>query len=112
MTCDRRYSIERVYRPRKLDRAHPRELLECAFDIVIPISNSLLPEAEAIYTVSEVIQEFSALQDRNYTVHLNHTSLLRAVLLHSGVPEDKLTQASNILCDAMVRNTITCDTRG
>ncbi|KAK9960288.1 hypothetical protein ABG768_010361 [Culter alburnus] len=97
----KRYSIERVYRPRKLDRAHPRELLECAFDIVIPISNSLLPEAEAIYTVSEVIQEFSALQDRNYTVHLNHTSLLRAVLLHSGVPEDKLTQASNILCDAM-----------
>lgn len=97
----KRYSIERVFRPRKLDRAHPRELLECAFDIIIPISNSLMPDAEAIYTVSEVIQEFSALQDRNYTVHLNHTSLLKAVLLHSGVPEDKLTQASNILCDAM-----------
>ncbi|XP_073683302.1 eIF-2-alpha kinase GCN2 isoform X1 [Garra rufa] len=97
----KRYSIERVYRPRKLNRVHPRELLECAFDIVIPISNSLLPDAEAIYTVSEVIQEFSALQDRNYTIHLNHTSLLKAVLLHSGVPEDKLTQASNILCDAM-----------
>uniref|UniRef100_A0A673HCS8 Protein kinase domain-containing protein n=1 Tax=Sinocyclocheilus rhinocerous TaxID=307959 RepID=A0A673HCS8_9TELE len=97
----KRYSIERVYRQRKLDRAHPRELLECAFDIVIPISNSLLPDAEAIYTVSEVVQEFSALQDRNYTIHLNHTSLLKAVLMHSGVPEDKLTQASNILCDAM-----------
>ncbi|CAM4642116.1 unnamed protein product [Leuciscus chuanchicus] len=97
----KRYSIERVFRPRKLDRAHPRELLECAFDIIIPISTSLLPDAEAIYTVSEVIQEFSALQDRNYTVHLNHTSLLKAILLHSGVPEDKLTQASNILCDSM-----------
>ncbi|XP_067310946.1 eIF-2-alpha kinase GCN2 isoform X2 [Pseudorasbora parva] len=97
----KRYSIERVYRPRKLDRAHPRELLECAFDIIIPISNSLMPDAEAIYAVSEVIQEFSALQDRNYTIHLNHTSLLKAILLHSGVPEDKLTQASNILCDAM-----------
>uniref|UniRef100_A0A8C2DLR8 Eukaryotic translation initiation factor 2 alpha kinase 4 n=1 Tax=Cyprinus carpio TaxID=7962 RepID=A0A8C2DLR8_CYPCA len=95
------YDLRRVYRPRKLDRAHPRELLECAFDIVIPISNSLLPDAEAIYAVSEVVQEFSALQDRNYTIHLNHTSLLKAVLLHSGVPEDKLTQASNILCDAM-----------
>ncbi|KAL0169429.1 hypothetical protein M9458_034025, partial [Cirrhinus mrigala] len=54
--------MERVYRPKKLNRVHPRELLECAFDIVIPISNSLLPDAEAIYTVSEVIQEFSALQ--------------------------------------------------
>lgn len=97
----KRYSIERVFRPRKLDRVHPRELLECAFDIIIPVSSSLMPDAEAIYTVSEVIQEFSALQDRNYTIHLNHTSLLKAILLHSGVPEDKLTHASNILCDAM-----------
>ncbi len=64
--------MERVYRPRKLDRAHPRELLECAFDIVIPISNSLLPDAEAIYTVSEVVQEFSALQ----VTHHFTTSLL------------------------------------
>lgn len=57
-----RYSIERVFRPRKLDRAHPKELLECAFDIVVPVTSSLLPDAETIYTISEVIQEFSALQ--------------------------------------------------
>uniref|UniRef100_A0AAR2JGZ3 eIF-2-alpha kinase GCN2 n=1 Tax=Pygocentrus nattereri TaxID=42514 RepID=A0AAR2JGZ3_PYGNA len=97
----KRYSIERVFRPRKLDRAHPRELLECAFDIVVPVTGSLLPDAETIYTISEIIQEFSALQERNYIIYLNHTSLLRAILLHSGVPEDKLNQASNILCDAM-----------
>ncbi|XP_061598878.1 eIF-2-alpha kinase GCN2 isoform X1 [Cololabis saira] len=97
----KRYSIERVFRPRKLDRAHPRELLECAFDIITPVSNSLLPDAEAIYTISEIIQEFPALQERNYNIYLNHTSLLKAILLHSGVPEDKLSQASNILCDAM-----------
>ncbi|TRY83546.1 hypothetical protein DNTS_016256 [Danionella cerebrum] len=97
----KRYSMERVYRPRKLDRAHPRELLECVFDIILPGSGSLMPDAEVIYTVSEIIQEFSVLQDRNYIVHLNHTSLLKSILLHSGVPEDKLTQASSILCDAM-----------
>ncbi|XP_015229195.1 PREDICTED: eukaryotic translation initiation factor 2-alpha kinase 4 [Cyprinodon variegatus] len=97
----KRYCIERVFRPRKLDRAHPRELLECAFDIITPVSNSLLPDAETIYTISEVVQEFPALQERNYNIYLNHTSLLKAVLLHSGVPEDKLSQASNILCDAM-----------
>lgn len=57
-----RYSIERVFRPKKLDRAHPRELLECAFDIITPVSNSLLPEAEIIYTISEIIQEFPVLQ--------------------------------------------------
>lgn len=45
---------------------------------------------------------FLHLQERNYHIYLNHTSLLKAILLHSGVPEDKLSQASNILCDAMV----------
>ncbi|KAM3870802.1 eIF-2-alpha kinase GCN2 [Diretmus argenteus] len=97
----KRYSIERVFRPRKLDRAHPRELLECAFDIITPVTNSLLPDAETIYTISEIVQEFPALQERNYHIYLNHTSLLKAILLHSGVPEDKLSQASSILCDAM-----------
>uniref|UniRef100_A0A3Q2ZR02 eIF-2-alpha kinase GCN2 n=1 Tax=Kryptolebias marmoratus TaxID=37003 RepID=A0A3Q2ZR02_KRYMA len=97
----KRYCIERVFRPRKLDRAHPRELLECAFDIITPITNNLLPDAETIYTISEIVQEFPALQERNYNIYLNHTSLLKAILLHSGVPEDKLNQASNILCDAM-----------
>ncbi|CAK6957149.1 eIF-2-alpha kinase GCN2 [Scomber scombrus] len=97
----KRYSIERVFRPRKLDRSHPRELLECAFDIITPVTNSLLPDAETIYTISEIVQEFPALQERNYNIYLNHTSLLKAILLHSGVPEDKLSQASNILCDAM-----------
>ncbi|XP_076017704.1 eIF-2-alpha kinase GCN2 [Genypterus blacodes] len=97
----KRYSIERVFRPRKLDRAHPRELLECAFDVIANVTNSLLPDAEIIYTISEIIQEFPALQERNYLIYLNHTSLLKAILLHSGVPEDKLSQASSILCDAM-----------
>ncbi|KAF7201992.1 eIF-2-alpha kinase GCN2 isoform X1 [Nothobranchius furzeri] len=97
----KRYCIERVFRPRKLDRAHPRELLECAFDIITPVTNSLLPDAETIYTISEIIQEFPALQERNYNIYLNHTSLLKAILLHSGTPEDKLSQASNILCDAV-----------
>ncbi|KAF1374984.1 hypothetical protein PFLUV_G00234700 [Perca fluviatilis] len=97
----KRYSIERVFRPRKLDRAHPRELLECAFDIITPVTNSLLPDAETIYTIYEIVQEFPVLQERNYNIYLNHTSLLKAILLHCGVPEDKLSQASTILCDAM-----------
>lgn len=57
-----RYCIERVFRPRKLDRFHPKELLECAFDIVTSTTNSSLPTAETIYTIYEVIQEFPALQ--------------------------------------------------
>ncbi|XP_029456049.1 eIF-2-alpha kinase GCN2 isoform X2 [Rhinatrema bivittatum] len=97
----KRYCIEKVFRPRRLDRSHPKELLECAFDIITSSSNSSLPMAETIYTITEIIQEFPVLQERNYSIYLNHTSLLKAILLHSGVPEDKLAQVYNILYDAM-----------
>nr|XP_033809126.1 eIF-2-alpha kinase GCN2 [Geotrypetes seraphini] len=97
----KRYCIERVFRSRRLDRNHPKELLECAFDIITSSTNSLLPMAEIIYSITEIIQEFPVLQERNYNIYLNHTSLLKAILLHCGVPEDKLTQTYNFLYDAM-----------
>ncbi|EPQ03960.1 Eukaryotic translation initiation factor 2-alpha kinase 4, partial [Myotis brandtii] len=97
----KRYCIERVFRPRKLDRFHPKELLECAFDIVTSTTNSSLPTAEVIYTIYEIIQEFPALQERNYSIYLNHTMLLKAILLHCGIPEDKLSQVYIILYDAV-----------
>ncbi|XP_027975222.1 eIF-2-alpha kinase GCN2 isoform X2 [Eumetopias jubatus] len=97
----KRYCIERVFRPRKLDRFHPKELLECAFDIVTSTTNSSLPTAEVIYTICEIIQEFPALQERNYSISLNHTMLLKAILLHCGIPEEKLSQVYVILYDAV-----------
>uniref|UniRef100_A0A6J0TZA8 non-specific serine/threonine protein kinase n=1 Tax=Pogona vitticeps TaxID=103695 RepID=A0A6J0TZA8_9SAUR len=97
----KRYCIERVFRPRKLDRCHPRELLECAFDIITPAGNSFLPVAETIYIISEIIQEFPVLQERNYSIFLNHTGILRAILLHCGIPDDKLSQVYAILYDAV-----------
>ncbi|XP_039198591.1 eIF-2-alpha kinase GCN2 isoform X1 [Crotalus tigris] len=97
----KRYCIERVFRPRKLDRCHPRELLECAFDIITSAGNSFLPIAETIYTLCEIIQEFPVLQERNYSIYLNHTALLKAILLHCGIPEDKLNQVYTILYDAV-----------
>ncbi|XP_006883089.1 PREDICTED: eukaryotic translation initiation factor 2-alpha kinase 4 [Elephantulus edwardii] len=97
----KRYCIERVFRPRKLDRIHPKELLECAFDIVTSTANSSLPTAEIIYTIYEIIQEFPVLQERNYSIHLNHTTLLKAILLHCGIPEDKLSQVYIILYDVV-----------
>uniref|UniRef100_A0A5F8HFI8 eIF-2-alpha kinase GCN2 n=1 Tax=Monodelphis domestica TaxID=13616 RepID=A0A5F8HFI8_MONDO len=97
----KRYCIERVFRPRKLDRCHPKELLECAFDIVTSTSNSFLPVAEIIYTIHEIIQEFPVLQERNYNIYLNHTAILKAILLYCGIPEDKLNQVYIILYDAV-----------
>ncbi|CAH2328065.1 eIF-2-alpha kinase GCN2 isoform X1 [Pelobates cultripes] len=104
----KRYCIERVFRPRKLNRCHPKELTECAFDAITSSLNSHLPIAETIYTIFEVIQEFPILQERNYSIYVNHTSILKAILLHCGVPEDKLTQVYNILYDAMIIVFIMC----
>lgn len=97
----KRYCIERVFRPRKLDRFHPKELLECAFDIITSNTNISLPTAETVYTIYEIIQEFPALQEKNYSIFLNHTMLLKAILLHCGIPEDKLSQVYVILYDAV-----------
>ncbi|XP_069805536.1 eIF-2-alpha kinase GCN2 isoform X1 [Dendropsophus ebraccatus] len=98
----KRYCIERVFRPRKLNRCHPKELTECAFDVITSSVNSYLPVTETMYTIYEIIQEFPVLQERNYSIYINHTSLLKAILLHCGVPEDKLMQVYNILYDAMI----------
>jgi translation initiation factor 2-alpha kinase 4 len=36
ITCLKRYAIDRVYREKRVFGFHPRELYECAFDIVTP----------------------------------------------------------------------------
>ncbi|XP_030854895.1 eIF-2-alpha kinase GCN2 isoform X1 [Strongylocentrotus purpuratus] len=82
----KRYSIERVYRERKLFGSHPRELTECAFDIVTNSPGSLQPDAEVLHLVTEIINEFPELQTRNYSIRLNHTGLLTAILNYCGVP--------------------------
>ncbi|XP_022092964.1 eIF-2-alpha kinase GCN2-like isoform X2 [Acanthaster planci] len=96
----KRYCIERVYRERQIYGCHPRELTECAFDIVASSEAGLIPDAEILHVVSEIINEFPALQARNYSIRLNHTSLLTAVLNHCGIPEDKHHEVYKILSDA------------
>ncbi|XP_043791915.1 eIF-2-alpha kinase GCN2 isoform X2 [Apis laboriosa] len=96
----RRYAIERVFRDKKVLGFHPRELYECAFDIINPIPDNLLMEAELIYIVWEIINELPSLQERNFTIRLNHTSLLQAVLMYCGVDKEKYQDIYSILRDA------------
>lgn len=42
ITLLRRYSVERVYREKKVFGFHPRELYECAFDIITPTTGMIL----------------------------------------------------------------------
>uniref|UniRef100_A0A1E1XCM6 Putative eukaryotic translation initiation factor 2-alpha kinase 4 n=1 Tax=Amblyomma aureolatum TaxID=187763 RepID=A0A1E1XCM6_9ACAR len=89
----RRYAIEKVYRSRKVFGCHPRELHECAFDIVCSNHQSALTHtAELLHIGSEVVAEFSQLQARGYSIRIGHTGLLQSLLMHCGVPENKWSQ--------------------
>lgn len=96
----RRYAIEKVFREKKALGFHPRELYECAFDIISPTPGNFLMEAESVYIVWEIINELPSLQERNFIIRLNHTSLLQAVLMYCGIDKEKYQDIYSILRDA------------
>ena len=46
----RRYSLGRVLREKKVFGLHPKECVECAFDIAGPASASVLADAEVSWS--------------------------------------------------------------
>ncbi|XP_050510024.1 eIF-2-alpha kinase GCN2 isoform X1 [Diabrotica virgifera virgifera] len=87
ITNFRRYSIERVYREKKVFGFQPRELYECAFDIVTSSPGLLMADAEILYIVYEILNDLPGIRNKNFVVRLNHNLLLKAILLHSGIKE-------------------------
>ncbi|XP_074662114.1 eIF-2-alpha kinase GCN2-like [Tubulanus polymorphus] len=98
----KRYCLGTVFREKKLHGLHPRELTEAAFDIVTPNLGSLIPDAEVIHVIYEIISDIPVLQSRNYYLRLNHTSLIRAILLHCGIVEERSSEVLAILTDCKV----------
>ncbi|XP_011860322.1 PREDICTED: eukaryotic translation initiation factor 2-alpha kinase 4 [Vollenhovia emeryi] len=96
----RRYATERVFRDKKARGFHPRELYECAFDIIGHVDNNLMTETELIFIIWEIFNELPQIREHNFTVRLNHTSLLQAVLMYCGVEKDKYQDIYSILQDA------------
>ncbi|VEN50557.1 unnamed protein product, partial [Callosobruchus maculatus] len=87
ITLLRRYSIERVYREKKIFGFQPRELYECAFDIVSPTAGTLMLDAELLYVGYEIITELPIIKNKHFIIRLNHTSLIKAILLHFGIKD-------------------------
>lgn len=97
VTYVKRFDIGCVFRDRKILGAHPKELYECAFDIVSPTSEGNVPDAEVLLTVAEIIREFPDLDNRNYFIRINHARLLKAVFTTYGIPENRLQDVFTIL---------------
>ncbi|XP_072929704.1 eIF-2-alpha kinase GCN2 [Epargyreus clarus] len=93
----RRYVVDKVYREteRTVKGFHPREMIECAFDIVTPKSDTLWPDAELLVVASRAAAECSL----KVTIQLNHTDLLRTLLISCGVPLDKHALIYPVLVD-------------
>ncbi|XP_052756420.1 eIF-2-alpha kinase GCN2 isoform X2 [Galleria mellonella] len=81
----RRYVVDKIYREKHVPGFHPREIVECAFDIVSPQSDSLWPDAELLVVASRAASACNL----KVTLQLNHAVLLQTVLLSCGVPLDK-----------------------
>ncbi|CAG9763995.1 unnamed protein product [Ceutorhynchus assimilis] len=94
----RRYSVERVYKEKKVFGFMPREFYECAFDIVTPNQGSLMADAETLYLVYEIIKELPGVKNKHFLIRLNHTALFRAILLHCGL-KDKHEELLHLLQD-------------
>ncbi|XP_075148275.1 eukaryotic translation initiation factor 2 alpha kinase Gcn2 [Haematobia irritans] len=83
----RRYCVDRVYREEKVFNFHPKQNYECAFDIISPHSASHLVDAELLSLAYEIAAEIPNPREKNVMIRMNHTNLLRAILLYSNVPK-------------------------
>jgi len=103
----KRYSVDSVYRESRLGRLHPRELSACSFDVVTTVSTqSVIADAEVISVMSEIVHEVPSLGAHNCRLRVNHTALVKAVLLHCGVAESLHADVYAILGDNKVSNRI------
>ncbi|XP_050438302.1 eIF-2-alpha kinase GCN2 [Adelges cooleyi] len=81
----KRYSIDRVYRQRRVYGVHPRELYEAAFDIISTSPGNLIAEAELLSITAEILNKLKDFNQSSCTIRLNHTSLVQGILMYSGI---------------------------
>lgn len=62
-----------------------------------------MSDAEILCIVSEIINDIPGLKNKNFVIHINHTSLIKAILLHCGVKE-KHEDVYNIISQFRVNN--------
>ncbi|XP_064550119.1 eIF-2-alpha kinase GCN2 isoform X1 [Drosophila montana] len=85
----RRYCVDRVYHEERVFNFHPKQNYECCFDIVTPSTSSQLVDAELISLAFEITNELPRLRERNIAIRMNHTNLLRSILIFCNVPKSQ-----------------------
>lgn len=75
----------------------------CALELFLyhTFLGTLMLDAEILCVVNEIINDLSGLKNKNFIIHINHTSLIRAILLHCGIKE-KFNDVYQVLSDVRV----------
>jgi translation initiation factor 2-alpha kinase 4 len=66
-----------------------------------------MAEAELLSIAWEVVNEIHSLRDKPCLIRLNHASLLKAILMHCGIEEEKYHDIYAVLSEARVSFSIT-----
>lgn len=93
----KRFDIGCVYRVNRILGAHPKELYECVFDIVTSTPEDLVPDAEVLLVVAEIIKQFPSLDNRSYYIRINHTGIMRSFLTSIGISDERQSELISIL---------------
>jgi translation initiation factor 2-alpha kinase 4 len=93
----KRFTISRVYRQTVMG-GQPLQLYECDFDIISPSVLNLIPDAEVIRAVFEILEELPFVKSEGYEIHLSHAHLIEGLFDYAGVPSEmRRTAASSLL---------------
>ena len=98
LTQAKRFCVKRVMREKRVFRQHPRQLLECAFDIVTSGSGKALADAEVMVVGQKLVMELGGWQDTRFSFRLSHWDLLTGILDHVGV-DDNMAAVLDIVKD-------------
>lgn len=93
----KRFDIGCVYRDKRILGSHPKELYECVFDIVTSTPENLVPDAEVLLSVAEIIKEFPCLASRSYYIRINHAALMKSYLTSIDISDERQTELLAIL---------------
>lgn len=83
--------------PSQTNTVNPFELSFKVF-----LVHSLIADAEVMYVVSEIISELPGLQDNQFAVWMNHTSLLSSILTYCSIPVERHTESIALLYKMVV----------
>ena len=84
----KRYHIGKVYRrdSPQMSKGRFREFYQCDFDIAGPNYGKMIPEAEVLKVVVEILTQLPV---GGFNIKLNHRKLLDAIVNLSGIPDEK-----------------------